>query len=100
MIKQIGSIAIFVDQEINTYTGREYISHASIQFWDLRHDLVRQTGLSSVVNTESELWEHVERSVQSMIDEGYGIDEPEVVVYRTHKTSMKVDFFDAIGQHL
>ena len=100
MIKQIGTIVIFVDQEINMYTGREYVSRALIQFWDLAHDLVRQTGLSEVVGTESELWEHVERSVQSRIDEGYGIDDPEVAVYRTHKTSMKVDFFDAIGQHL
>jgi len=100
MIKQIGTIAIFVDQEINMYTGREYISHASIQFRDLTHDLVRNVGLSAVVNTERDLWEHVESTVQSMIDEGHGIDEPKVALYRAHKTSMEVDFFDTIGQHL
>jgi hypothetical protein len=100
MIKQIGSIAIFVDVQLNKHTGREYIDNASIQFWDLTHNLIRNTGLTSVVNTESDLWEHVESTVQSMIDEGHGIDEPEVSVYRSHKTSTQVDFFETIGRHL
>jgi len=98
MIAQIRSIDIFVGVQLNQHTGREYLDHVSIHFWGDR--LVRDTGLTSVVNTERDLWEHVERSVQSMIDEGYGIDEPEVSVYRTHRTSTKVDFFEAIGRHL
>lgn len=107
MSKQIGSIAIFADMGINMYTGREYIDHASIQFWEGDEDslfseriLVRNTGLSAVVTTEQDLWEHVERSVQDIIDEGYEIDEPEVRVYRTHKTSLKLDYFEAIGRHI
>ena len=99
MDKQIERIAVFADTTINKDTGREYISHASIQFW-VWGEIARNTGLTAVVSTERDLWEHVERSVQGMIDEGYEFDEPEVNMYRTHKTSMKIDYFEAIGRHI
>ena len=99
-LDRVGSIAVFVDLEINKYTGRETVDRASIQFWNLTHDLIQNVGLSLVVRTESDLWEHVGLTVQRLIDEGYTIEEPEVSVYRTHSTSLVVDYFDAIGQHL
>ena len=100
MIKQIENIIIFVENEINTDTGREYISDASIYFRDKSYELVRTVQLTSVVNTERELWEHIQWSVQQMIDEGYGIDDPKTRLYRTHKTCLEMDFYRAIGQHL
>ncbi len=100
MSKQIEHIAIFADMGINMHTGREYFEHASIQVRDDKFYLIRGVGLTAVVTTERDLWEHVERSVQDIIDEGYEIDEPEVRVYRTHKTSLKLDYFEVIGRHI
>jgi hypothetical protein len=100
MSKQIESIAIFVDFDINSKTGREYIEHASVQIRDENFKLIINAGLSSVVKSESDLWEQVRRTVENIVSEGYDIDNPEVSLYRSHKSSLNLEYFEAIGQHI
>jgi len=100
MSKQIGSIAIFIDFDINTSTGREYVDHASAQIRDEDFELIENCGLSSVVKNESDLWRNVVLAVERAVDRGYGADNPRVTVYRTHKSQLDVDYYDTIGQNL
>ena len=100
MKKQIEHITIFADTAINMQTGREYFEHASIQVRDDKFNIIRSVRLTSVVSTEREFWGHVERTIEELIDEGHEVDEPEVNVYRTHKTFLKLDYFEAIGRHI
>jgi hypothetical protein len=100
MNKQIGTIAIFIDFGINTYTGREYVDHASVQVRDGDFELIENCGLSFVVKNESDLWHHVVLTVERAIENGYSIDKPRVTVYRSHKSELDVDYYDTIGQNL
>jgi hypothetical protein len=100
MTKQIGNIAIFIDFNVNTYTGREYVDHASVQIRDENFGLIENCGLSSVVNSESDLWDHVVLTVERAVENGYDIDKPQVTVYRSHKSCLDVDYYDTIGQRL
>jgi hypothetical protein len=96
----IKSIAVFVDFDIDAKTGREYIEHASIQIRNRDFEMIDHVGLSMVVNTEAKLWDQVWLTVQNTIEKGYEADEPEVMVYRTHRTRLSVDYYQAIGQHI
>jgi hypothetical protein len=100
MSKQIRDITIFVDFLVDNATGREYVEHASIQIRDEDLNLVANHGLHSVVNNERELWDHVELTVQRMIDEGHKIDNPRVHVWRSHQTRIEVDYYKAIGHNI
>jgi hypothetical protein len=100
MNKQIRDITIFIGLITNTTTGREYVDNASIQIRDKDLNLVAQVGLHSVVNTEKELWDNVELTVQRMIDEGHQVDNPEVHIWRSHETRTEIDYHQAIGRHL
>jgi len=100
MTKTIKNIAIFIDFKINVENGREYVDHASMQVRDENFDMIEHVSLHAVVKSEADLWEHVELTIQKIVKKGYKVKNPEVQVFRTHKSILEVDYFEAIGQHI
>lgn len=100
MSKQIKDITIFVDFVVDSETSREYVDSASIQIRDEKFELIANVGLHSVVRSESDLWEHVELTIERMIDEGHEVDSPRVSVWRSHQTRTEIDYEKTIGRNL
>lgn len=100
MSKQITDITIFIDFVVDSEIGREYVDGASIQIRGEKFELIENVGLHSVVNTEQELWDNVELTIERMIEKGHKVDNPRVHVWRSHQTRTEVDYFKAIGRHV
>jgi len=100
MTKKIDTIAIFIDFDIDTATGREHVEHASIQIRDEEFEIIEHVGLGLVVRSEADLWDQVHLTVQRVIERGYEVDSPEVKVFRSHRSKLGVDYYEAIGQHI
>ena len=96
----ITRIYVHIERVVDCTTGWSYIDRVYASFWGNHHKCLRDTTYGLALRTDAEIFEAVQGSLETMTEEGFDYDDPEVRVSQNLKTDVEGTYWEIIGRRV